>query len=806
VLQHANLEWLSQHGYQYRLWRQHPDTHQVQIIASSLSDKQVLEDPVHFELRMPNGIWTLDVEPVYGWQNRPKLLSNSLLVFLISCLLGWLAKQMVELRQHRAELALLVALRTKALEQETTERHAAESVAVTEIRRQAALLQTASDGIHVLDEAGNLTEFSPSFAAMLGYEAHELQYMNVRQWDAQIAPEQMQDYIHDCIMHGRQFETRHRRKDGSLIDVEINAKGLEMAGQHYLFASSRDISERKQAEQLLRIAATAFESQEGMVVTDQDTVILQVNRSFTQITGYNSEDVVGRKISLLQSGRHDTDFYRQLWRSLQQRGSWQGEIWNRRKNGEIYPEWLSISAVQGADGSVTNFVGTMSDITLRKASEDKIKRLAFYDALTQLPNRRLLLDRLEMALILSARQHCAGALLFIDLDNFKTLNDTLGHDMGDQLLQAVAQRLNACVRESDTVARLGGDEFVVMLEGLNPLLQQAAQQTREVGQKILATLSQPYPLSDGPHHSTASLGAVLFQGQSSPVEELLKRADLAMYQAKGAGRNTMRFFDPQMQEAVTLRAEMESDLRNGLQQHEFVLYYQPQVDAAGLIKGAEALLRWKHPRHGMVSPASFIPLAEETGLIIPLGEWVLRTACQQLAQWAMHPETAALTLAVNVSARQFHQSGFVNMVLDILRETAAPTQQLKLELTESVLLQDVDDTIAKMHILKSHGVGFSLDDFGTGYSSLSYIKRLPLDQLKIDQSFVRDIDQHSRDVSIIRTIVALADSMQLQVIAEGVETVVQRDFLLQQRCKAFQGYLFGKPVSIRDFMQLLLHG
>ncbi|NWK78025.1 EAL domain-containing protein [Aquitalea sp. LB_tupeE] len=803
VLQNAGLDWLPRRGYRYSLWRQHPDSHQIQVLATSEPKAVTLDDPVHYTIDMPNGTWTLDVEPRDGWRNPRHMGSNTLLVMLISGLLGWLAWQMGELRRNRAELALLVALRTRALEQETSDREAAEHAALAETMRQAALLQTASDGIHILDEEGRLTECSPSFAAMLGYSTAEMHALCLQDWDSTVSTGELQRLLHDTSGDGVRVETRHRRKDGTMIDVEVNAKPVTIAGRLYVYASARDISERKHAEQLLRIAATAFEAQEGMVVTDCHTTILRVNGAFSKITGYAADEVVGQKISLLQSGRHDAAFYQRMWQSLQELGAWQGEIWNRRKNGEVYPEWLSISAVLAEDGSVSHYVGTMSDITQRKAAEDKIKRLAFYDPLTQLPNRRLLMDRLQMALEVCQHHLRTGALLFIDLDNFKTLNDTLGHDKGDRLLQEVAQRLNGCLRPGDTVARLGGDEFVLMLEGLHSDPAQAVLQTRAIGQHILEALAQPYSMLGDLHHNTCSMGAVLFNGHDSSVEELLKRADLAMYQAKGAGRNTLRFFDPEMQEAVSARAELESALRRGLQQQEFQLYYQPQVDADGHITGAEALLRWQRPEFGLVGPASFIPLAEECGLIVPLGEWVLDTACRQLAAWAADPATAGLELAVNVSARQFHQNSFVEMVRTALMRSGAPPHRLKLELTESLLLQDVDDTVRKMKLLKQDGVCFSLDDFGTGYSSLAYIKRLPLDQLKIDQSFVRDIDSDSNDVSIIRTIVALAGSMQLQVIAEGVETASQRHFLLEQHCRAFQGYLFGRPMPVDQFMALL---
>jgi len=595
------------------------------------------------------------------------------------------------------------------------------------------------------------------------------------------------------------LEDQVRNRTGELEAALHENEKINRALSHAKAQMEMEIEERKRAEHLLRIAATAFESQEGMVVTDADNVILRVNRSFTDITGYTAEEAVGRRASMLKSGRHDAAFYAAMWESIRREGSWQGEIWNRRRNGEVYAEWLTITAVKGSAGEITNYVATLTDITQRRAAEDEVEHLAFYDPLTLLPNRRLLLDRLRQALASSTRNGHEGALLFIDLDNFKMLNDTLGHDIGDLLLQQVAQRLVTCVREGDTVARLGGDEFVVMLADLSENPEEAAAQTKTVGKKILVTINCPYLLAGHPHHSTSSIGATLFNDNLNTADELMKRADLAMYQAKAAGRNTLRFFDPQMQAAVTARAELEAELRLGLEQYEFLLYYQCQVDEGNRVTGAEALVRWQHPRHGLVSPADFISLAEETGLILPLGHWVLESACTQLVAWNARPEMAHLTLAVNVSARQFHHLDFVDQVLTILDQTGADPHKLKLELTESLLLDDVEAIIAKMTALKAKGVGFSLDDFGTGYSSLSYLKRLPLDQLKIDQSFVRDILTDTNDAAIARTIVALAQSLGLAVIAEGVESEEQRDFLARQGCQAYQGYLFSRPLPLHDF-------
>lgn len=450
-------------------------------------------------------------------------------------------------------------------------------------------------------------------------------------------------------------------------------------------------------------------------------------------------------------------------------------------------------------GVPTRLLGTHMDITKRKKDEDEIRHLAFYDALTALPNRRLLMDRLARALATSARSECHGALFFIDIDHFKTLNDTLGHDKGDILLKQVAERLTQSVRDVDTVARLGGDEFVVMLENLDVDDEQARAQVELVGKKLLNALYQPYLVDDGDYHSTSSVGVTIFHGHQDTLEELLKRADMAMYQAKDDGRNCMRFFDPDMQTMVKERVKLADDMRNGIKHNEFSLFYQPQIDIEGQLTGAEALLRWKHPRRGMVPPNEFIPLAEETGIILRLGRLVLEMGCNQLVAWSKLPHTAHIVLSINVSARQFHQADFVCEVLEILKKTGANPKLLKLELTESMLVQDVEDIIEKMEVLRKAGVRFSLDDFGTGFSSLSYLKRLPLTQLKIDQSFVRDVLTDPNDAVIACTIVTLARSLGLGVIAEGVETEAQRDFLAENGCHDFQGYYFSRPLAIDQF-------
>jgi len=464
---------------------------------------------------------------------------------------------------------------------------------------------------------------------------------------------------------------------------------------------------------------------------------------------------------------------------------------------------LSVAKKQTAPDEEQRFIVLSRDINDRMQAQDEIERLAFYDSLTQLPNRRLLIDRLHQALSASQRRNAHGALLFIDLDDFRTINDTKGHPTGDLLLKEVANRLNNCVRVEDTIARIGGDEFVIMLEDLSPNVKEAAAQAEMVGEKVLQTICRPFQLGVHDHHSTASIGIILFFGHTDNEDELLKRADSAMYRAKTAGRNTVRFFDPDMQANLEARAALEIELRQTISNQQLQLYYQPQISHDQRIFGAEALIRWLHPERGMISPAQFIPLAEETGLIVPIGHWVLETACAQLKLWENDALTRDLHLSVNVSARQFRQADFVNSVLSVLDASGANPACLKIELTESLVLDNVSDSIEKMHALKARGVSFSMDDFGTGYSSLSYLKRLPLDQLKIDQSFVRDIATDQGDAVIVQTIIGMAHNLGLNVIAEGVETEAQREFLMKNGCLAFQGFLFSRPVPIKDFEALL---
>lgn len=564
----------------------------------------------------------------------------------------------------------------------------------------------------------------------------------------------------------------------------------------------QDITEQHLAEEQLRIAATTFEAQEAILIADPEANILRVNQAFEDLAGYSAEELIGKNPRILKSGRHDKAFYQAMWFDLLSTGKWSGEIWDKRKNGEIYPKLMTVTAVYDEHHQVTHYVAVSHDISQRKRSEQEIHQLAFYDPLTNLPNRRLLQDRLQQAMAISTRNGRYGAVLFLDLDHFKKINDTQGHAVGDLLLIEVARRLQDCVRKGDSVARLGGDEFVLVLEELSSELDEAASQTELVAEKIRNVLGQPFMLKDYDCYTTPSIGISLFRDSDS-VEDLLKHADVAMYQAKAAGRNAISFFDPNMQAALDKRAVLEVDLRQALTRQQFCLHYQVQVDSRGKVTGAEVLLRWQHPERGFVFPDQFIPLAEETGLIVPIGLWVLQTACAQLKAWQRDALTRDLTLAVNVSAKQFHQADFIADVQRVLLESGVKASKLKLELTESIVLEGVEETITRMRELKLHGLSFSMDDFGTGYSSLSYLKRLPLDQIKIDRSFVSDIASDPNDAAIVQATIVMSQALGLHVIAEGVETEIQRDFLIKHGCHAFQGYLFGKPVPLEEFEMLL---
>jgi len=687
-----------------------------------------------------------------------------------------------------------------------------------EIEREAAerfrmVARVTSDIIWDWDVPNDRIWWSEGVQSVFGYHADEFKD-GFDDWASRIAPEEREAVVGglQAAMHGGRdtwsTEYRFRRGDGSYIIVRDqgafrrNAEGvtLNAIGSMVDVTAQRQAeAERREAEARNRLLASLLDkAHDSISVSSIDLRITYWNQGAERLFGWTAAEVMGKtRDEFLMVGKEDLE---RVYHEVLRKGEWRGEITKRCKDGRGVPVESHLTLVRGDDGQPQAVLEIETDITQRKHDEHAILRLAFFDPLTHLPNRRLLLDRLRHAVASTKRDGHGGALLFLDLDHFKTLNDTLGHDKGDQLLQQVARRLEAWVpRDSDTVARHGGDEFVIVLEDLSAHREDAAAQAEVVAEKLLAAFAEPFQLDGHQHYASPSIGVALFDKDIKDIDELLKRADLAMYQAKAAGRGTIRFFDLQMQTVINARVALEADLRRSLQTDGFTVNYQRQTDSSGHTIGAEALLRWQRPGRLQVSPSVFIPLAEDTGLILQLGEWVLEAACRQLVSWDSRPDTAHLTMAVNVSARQFRQPAFVDQVLQVIARTGADPRRIKLELTESLLLANIENTVETMHALKEKGIGFALDDFGTGYSSLAYLKRLPLDQLKIDQSFVRDVLTDPNDAAIARTILGLGHTLGLEVIAEGVETTDQRNFLALHGCRAFQGFLFGRPVAAEQF-------
>ena len=606
-------------------------------------------------------------------------------------------------------------------------------------------------------------------------------------------------------------ETLHAAKKAAADTLSVAKKAaaetLLMARQEAdkTLAVAKAMVNSINQELLLRQQALNSISQ-GVLIADSARRTTYINDAFERMTGYTRAEMLGGSCGVLQGVRTNPETVNALRTALDTGQSFHSEILNYRKDGSTWWNELSITPVRDSAGNVTQFVGVQSDISDRRAAAEKIEYLAFHDPLTDLPNRRLLMDRLDHAFASSLRSGREGAVLFVDLDNFKNINDTLGHHIGDLLLQQTAKRLKASMRVGDTIARLGGDEFVVVLEALSTQRVEAAKQVHAISMKIITALNLPYQLDTHECHSTSSIGAVLFTDHDQSAEELLKRADIALFQSKNAGRNTLTFFNDAMQSVLHERLTIEKEMRLALENREFVLYYQIQLDNTQRLLGAEALIRWQHPERGLLSPAHFIPPAVEAGLMLPIGQWVLETACAQLKAWEQGALTRDLVLSVNVSAKEFRRADFVLQIKNLLLHHAINPRLLKLEITESILLENIEETIIFMRELKQIGVSFSLDDFGTGYSSLQYLKRLPIDQLKIDQTFVRDIVTDQSDQAIVRTIITMAQSLNIGVIAEGVETKEQRQILLDNGCTQFQGYLFGQPMPIEQFEESLKQG
>jgi len=690
-----------------------------------------------------------------------------------------------------------------ALQQEMSSRIEAEILS-------RLILDVSLDAVITIDSDGKVTYWNPKAVEIFGYSSDYV--LGKRLLDLIFDPSTIDSF--DTLLtrfsgsnikevKPERFEFEALTAAGKSVQVEVSVTVLRRYGEIVIVGFLRDLTEVNKTTEELRISAITFNSQEGMIIADEEMNILRVNEAFTDITGYSSDEVVGSTPRFFNPDNVNNEYYRSIWKSFDTNDGWEGELWDTRKNGEVVPLKVVITVIRGLEKQVKNYVLGVSDITRTKKDAEEIFRLAFYDPLTGLPNRRMLMDRLHQAITITGRKIEKAAVLFVDIDHFKDLNDNLGHDFGDMLLQQTAQRLKLSLRSDDIVARIGGDEFVIILQHLGEDGLEAPQQTRAVAAKILSALKEPYILKGHECFSSASIGATLFDSHKVDIDDLIKQADIAMYQAKQSGRNRLKFFDPKMQENITQRAKMENALHNALEKNQFQLYYQLQVDHKNVPSGAEALLRWKHPTLGIVSPQDFIPLAEKSGLIISIGLWVLKTACHQIKAWQKNPKTSGLTVAINISPRQFYQTNFVAEISESLDETGIDSGLLKLELTEGLVLDDVDSAITKMNALKAMGIELSLDDFGTGYSSLAYLTKLPLSQLKIDQSFVSNLGHNARPAIIVKTIIAMSKNLSLEVVAEGVETKAQFDFLESLGCEFYQGYLFSKPLPAMEFEESL---
>ena len=783
------LDRLSRLGYHFRLHRQRPDTGLTQVIAATagLETGATMSHPVERTIHVPNGVWTLQLEPIHGWWQPGPLIFQASAALAFSLMLSLLVRFYLARGMHMSFLKELVRQRTHEIEQAHADLE--------------ATLNAVPDLLLEIDTNGVLHGHHRHQDTLTAHGHDDITGKNIADFLPADAVHMIQQSMAEASQHGRASGAEY------VVDSPMGPQWFELSmaakSQHgdktnvgpasRFIALARNVTARKEADLKSQLAAQFFDgSNEGLLITDANQRITQVNPAFTVITGYPPEAAIGQKPNMLASGRHDQAFYESMWREIESNGYWQGKIWNRRRNGEEYAEWLSISRIQARQGQATHYVAIFRDISRQMEQEARIRDLAYFDSLTGLANRVLLRDRVQHDLSLARRHNTALSLLFIDLDHFKHINDSLGHQVGDQLLIQVAQRIKSLLREQDTVARMGGDEFVVLLPETK---SGGAAHTAEV---VLQALSKPYEIGAQELTVTPSIGIAMYPEDGQDFEGLYRCADTAMYRAKQEGRGRHAFFTREMQAQAVRRLHLENALRRAIDGGEFTLYYQPQIALqTERLVGVEALLRWTHPELGQVSPAEFIPVAEYTGQIVPIGQWVLQEACRQMRQWQLQG-LPAVVIAVNMSAVQFRQSDLVGQITRTLDSTGLAPELLELELTESAAMHDPEAAVATIGRLHALGVRLSIDDFGTGYSSLSHLKRFQLHKLKIDQSFVRDLTDDQDDARIVETIIQMARSLGLSTVAEGVETEAQRAFLQQRGCDELQGYLLARPLPAND--------
>ena len=752
--------------------------------------------PVTLNMDIPGGAWELRAAPKDGWPSTSLFSSNYLLFGLINSLLVGFLSWLLLRRQQTLKEQFTTLTATLTAKQQS------EAAAEKSQRLLQAIMNSAPTLIYVFDREGRLLFCNQQFEKAVGHSRESMIGTLRTDFLPAAIAEQHHNNDQSVLANGLalSIEESNQENDGEHTYLTLKSALRDADGEiSAVIGVSTDITSRKKAEKDLQLASTIFaNTADGIIVTDPAGTIVLTNPAFTQITGYSAAEAQGKNPRILQSDHQDAGFYRTMWQALGSVGLWQGEIWNRRKNGELFPEWLSITTVLDPCGAVSNYVGVFSDISAIKRSQAELEHLAHFDPLTELPNRSLFHDRLSHALERAGRYNQHVAVMVLDLDRFKTVNDSLGHPIGDQLLQQVAHRLKDCVRVEDTVARLGGDEFSVVLANLK-----SGDNIVDIARKILDSIERPFSINGHAAMVSTSIGIAVFPEDGTTPDLLIRNADAAMYQSKAAGRNTYHYYQPEMTQAAQRRLASEQALRRVIERQEFEVWYQPQLNlATGGLIGAEALVRWRDPERGLIPPNEFIPLAESTGMIIPIGEQVLRQVCQDIAKW----QTSNLNpgkVGVNVAGPQLFRSDFIGLLCDVIEKFAIPPSALEIEITETCVLDNPELARQLLDTIQDMGISIAIDDFGTGYSSLSHLKKLPIDTLKIDRSFVSDLPDHPHDIAITRAILAMGRSLGFDVIAEGVETKEQQKFLLDEGCIQGQGYLFAKPMPIKEFTDWL---